>query len=98
MSTNLSLPRTTWTARITAEAEPVLLARLLQKLTCQGATIHSLHYELGRVDSALATVEIIFSAEDSRAMLLAKQWRTIIAVRRVELTHLQTKEQLARTP
>ncbi|MDB6128616.1 MAG: hypothetical protein JWM35_2512 [Verrucomicrobia bacterium] len=134
-----------WCARVTAEAEPVLLARLLQKLVCQGATIHSLRYQLEdishenagvpeglpllcrgagvlrpsahsainaplsskgaaslrpykeentpeTVESAsnhrtrpLATIELIFSSEASRALLLSKQWKTIIPVRSVEL-------------
>ena len=81
----LTIP-TTWTARVEADAEPALLARLLQKLTCQGATIQTLHYRRDTSgDDPVIQLELTFLAAEFRAGLLAKQWRTIVPVRRVEL-------------
>src|ERR1700760_3137356 len=80
--------RSLWHARVLAEAEPVLLARLLQKLVCQGATLHSLTYKIA--DSiedvrTLAIVDVHFTADPSRAALLVRQWQTLIPVRSAEL-------------
>ncbi|MDB6169441.1 MAG: hypothetical protein JWM88_2305 [Verrucomicrobia bacterium] len=74
-----------WSAFIETDAEPAVLSRLLQKLTCQHATILRLEYQFSP-GAPFAEIAIAFAAESSRAHLLAKQWETLVPVRRVRMS------------
>jgi len=76
--------RVLWSAQIDGEPEPALLSRLLQKLVCQRATLHTLHYQ-HPANHASARIEIQFAVDATRAQFLAKQWWTLIPVQQVIL-------------
>lgn len=71
-------------ATVVAEAEPLLLSRLLQRFACQGAELETLQY--ARRGDGTARIVIGLRAEPARARLLASRWRTLLAVRQVEIT------------
>lgn len=75
---------THWAATVTGEAEPALLARLLQRLLCQNAEIISLRYDVVS-HRRQGRMEVVFSLDASRAHLLARRWRTLVTVASVEL-------------
>lgn len=69
-----------WRLVITGESEPLLLARILQKLTVPEIELHSAHYEAGE-----ARVGLTFTARPVRARLAKVRLEKIIGVRTVTL-------------
>ena len=85
-----------WAATIDAAPEPALLARVLQRLMVQGATIDRLRYE---ADEARASVciEVLFRADEEHARLLARRLETIVSVDRVSLCPARVSREASRT-
>lgn len=73
-----------WRLEVVAGPEPLLLARLLQKLAVPGIRLSAVRYEAG-VAASVARVSLRLQAAPGRARLVAARCEKLLSVRSVHL-------------
>ena len=76
-----------WRLQILAVGEPLLLSRVLQRITVPEIELRSAHYEIDG-PSGIARIELTLFARPARARLATARLRKIIGVQSVATTQL----------